>query len=341
MSLTVLRPGVLATVQDLGRRGLQHLGVVPGGAMDPVSHRIANALVGNPAEAATLEMALLGPELLVGCDALVALHGARFAAEIEGTALPQSRPVLVRSGARLRLGRAVVGCFGYLAVAGGLGVEPVLGSRSTYLAGGFGGWHGRSLARDAELPFAADAEAVARVRFARIIARHRPQAAARFETVRWLAPALTLPEHDESVIRTVEGLHVPLFDEAARDLFYGARWHIAPDSNRMGFRLRGPRLALVQPADILSQATCLGTVQVPPAGQPIVLMADHQTTGGYPRLAEVIAADMPRLAQSKPGATLRFAAVTLAEADAAREALGTLVDQVVERILWELGDEGD
>jgi len=341
MTLRVLRPGVLATVQDLGRRGLGHLGVVAGGAMDPVSHRVANALVGNRGDAATLEVALLGPELLIGCDALVALHGGEFAAEIDGAPLPQSRPVLLPADARLRIGRVTAGCFGYLAVAGGLHVDPVLGSRSTYLAGGFGGWRGRSLARDAALPFAEGAEALAHARFARVTARHRIVALGRCQTVRWLAPPITLPEHDGSVIRAVDGLHSGLFDKAARALFFGERWRIAPDSNRMGFRLLGPRLALAGPAEILSQATCLGTVQVPPGGQPIVLMADHQTTGGYPGIAEVIAADVPRLAQLKPSASVRFAEVTLAEADAAREAACTLVDQLVERILWEFGNEGD
>jgi antagonist of KipI len=341
MSLKVLRPGVLATVQDLGRRGFQHLGIVPGGAMDPVSHRIANALVGNDTEAATLEIAVLGPELLIGCDALLALHGARFAAEIDGVPLPQSRPVFVHSGARLRIGRAVTGCFGYLAVAGGMDVEAVLGSRSTHLAGGFGGWRGRSLARNAEVPFAPDATALAAARFGRLTVRHRAAAVACSETVRWFAPAMTLPEHDAPAIRAVEGMHAALFDEAGRGLFFNERWRIAPDSNRMGYRLLGPRLVLTTPTEILSQATCLGTVQIPPAGQPIVLMADHQTTGGYPRIAEVIAADTPRLAQLEPSATLRFVEATLAEADAAREAISARVEQLVERILWEFGDEGD
>jgi antagonist of KipI len=341
MSLRVLRTGALATVQDLGRRGLQHLGIVPGGAMDPVSHRVANALVGNHAEAATLEIALSGPELAFGCDALVALHGARFAAEVDGTPLPQSRPVLVRAGARLRIARAEAGCFGYLAVAGGIDVQPVLGSRSTYLAGGFGGWRGRLLERDAILPFAPDAPALAAARFARATRRRRSIAAGRFDTVGWFAPPATLPEHDAPVVRTVEGVHAGLFVETARAAFFGERWRIAPDSNRMGFRLLGPRLELAAPTEILSQATCLGTVQVPPAGQPIVLMADHQTTGGYPKIAEAIAADAPMLAQLAPGASLRFAAATLPEADAAREALCSRVDTLVQHILWEFGDESD
>jgi antagonist of KipI len=341
MSVRVLRPGALATVQDLGRRGLQHLGIVAGGAMDPASHRIANALVGNQADAATLEVALSGPELAFDGDALVALYGARFAADVDGTSLPQARPVLVRAGARVRITRAEAGCFAYLAVAGGIDVPEVLGSRSTYLSGGFGGWRGRLIERGAVLPLGADAAGLAAARFARATRRRRPVAAGRCETVAWFAPAATLPEHDAPVVRTVEGLHAGLFGDTARAAFYAEPWRVAPDSNRMGFRLLGPRLELAAPVEILSQATCLGTVQVPPAGQPIVLMADHQTTGGYPKIAEAIAADTPLLAQLAPGATLRFAPATLAEADAAREALRTRVDALVERILWEFGDESD
>jgi antagonist of KipI len=341
MSLRVLRPGALATVQDLGRRGRQHLGIVPGGAMDPISHRIANALVGNPPDAATIEIALSGPEVAFDGDALLAVHGARFAAHADGAPLPQSRPVLVRSGTRVRIGRAEAGCFGYLAIAGGIDVEPVLGSRSTYLAGGFGGWRGRVLERGAVLPFAPEAASLAAARFARATRRRRSIPVGRCATVRWFAPAATLPEHDAPVVRAIEGIHAGLFAEGARTAFYAERWRIAPDSNRMGFRLLGPQLGLAAPTEILSQATCLGTVQVPPAGQPIVLMADHQTTGGYPKIAEAIAADAPMLAQLAPGAWLRFAAATLAEADAAREALGAQVDTLVERIRWEFGDEGD
>jgi antagonist of KipI len=343
MSLRVLRPAALATVQDLGRPGRQHLGIVPGGAMDPVSHRIANALVGNRDDAATLEIALSGPELLFTRDALCALYGARFTATVGAAALPMARPVHVRAGTPVRIGRAKDGCFAYLAVAGGLDVPMVLGSRSTYLPGGFGGWRGRALERDAALPLADDVEALSEERFARASRRHGttgagPKAA---RTVTWFAPALTLSEHDAAVIRVIDGLHRDLFDEGSRKASLGDVWRVASDSNRIGFRLLGPKLVLVEPTEILTQPTCRGTVQVPPGGQPIALMADHQTTGGYPKMAEVISADVPRLAQRPPGTSLHFAAATLDEADAAREALGGQVAGLVERILWEFDDEGD
>jgi biotin-dependent carboxylase-like uncharacterized protein len=336
----MLRPGALATLQDLGRAGMQHLGIVPGGAMDPVSHRIANALVGNRADAATLEIALSGPELAFERTALVALAGARFEAWLGPAPFPAARPVRVRAGSRLRIGRAAAGAFGYLAIAGGFDVPAVLGSRGTYLPGGLGGLGGRLLASGASLPLAADAEALSAVRFARAT-RKRDEVeldggAAR--SVRWFAPPLTVPATEPAVARAVEGVHAGLFTDAARAAFYGERWRVAADSNRMGYRLVGPRLELVAPTEILSQATCLGTVQVPADGQPIALMADHQTTGGYPKIAEVIAADAPSLAQVPPGGEVRFAAVKFDEADAAREALAKRVNQLVERILWEYGD---
>jgi biotin-dependent carboxylase-like uncharacterized protein len=343
VSLRVLRPGALATVQDLGRGGLQHLAIVPGGAMDRASHRIANALVGNRLDSATLEIALSGPELLFNGVALVALHGARFEAALDGAAFPASRPVLVRAGARLRIGRAIEGCFGYLAVAGGIEVPLVLGSRCTYLPGGFGGLDGRLIATGATLPVAANADTVSASRFARITTQGNTVVvgAGAGQSVRWHAPALTLPSTDPPVAHAVEGAHAELFAEAARAAFFGERWRVAADSNRMGFRLLGPKLDLVRATEIVSQATCLGTVQVPANGQPIVLMADHQTTGGYPKIAEVIAADVPALAQLPPGGSVRFLKATLEDADSARESFEIRVAKLVERILWEFSDEDD
>lgn len=342
MTLKVLRPGAFATVQDLGRRGLQHLGIVPGGAMDPISHRVANALVGNRRDLATLEIALAGPELLFQDTALVALYGARFEAYLDDVPLPQSRPVLAAPGQRLRIGRALEGAFAYLAIAGGVDVPAVLGSRSTYLSGGFGGLGGRSLAAGATLPCIDGSSAKSSARFAQVERRGSTIAMDRGgRSVKWLAPPLTLPATEPVVVRVLEGVHAGSFSDAALDGFLETRWRLAAESNRMGFRLLGPRLELRAPTEIVSQATCLGTVQVPASGQPIVLMADHQTTGGYPKIAEVVSADVPLLAQAAAGTTIRFVRATLAEADDARAAAAAQVDQLIERILWEFGDEGD
>jgi len=342
MTVRVVRSGLLCTVQDLGRPGLQHLAIVPGGAIDAPSHRIANALVGNDEAAATLEFALAGPELEFARDALVALHGARFDARIDGAPLPLSRPVFVPAGARVRVGRATGGAFGYLAVAGGIAVPPVLGSRSTALAGAFGGLRGRALAAGDELPLADDAHDLARARCARLTGRgaQRAVGTAAASSVRWSAPALTVPATDPLVVRIVDGVHAELFDPASRAALLAERWRVTPESNRMGYRLSGPKLGLVEPREIVSQPVCFGTVQVPAGGQPIVLMADRQTTGGYPRIAEVIAADVPRLAQATPGVTaVHFERATLDSADEAREALARRVKELIERLRWEYRDE--
>ena len=346
MTIRVLRAGVLATVQDLGRPGMQHLAIVPGGAMDTASHRLANALVGNVDDAATLEIALAGPELVFDSDALIALHGARFEPRLDGAPMPVSRPVRVQAGARLSVGRAVEGAFVYMAVAGGIEVPRVLGSRSTYVPAGFGGLGGRAVAAGDTLPLAPQAGALAGARYAALARSGRAldlQSGA--ASVRWSAPMITLPlgaasADDAIVVRVVDGVHSRLFGKASRAEFLSARWRVAAESNRMGYRLAGPRLALEQPRDIMSQPVGFGTVQVPAGGQPIVLMADRQTTGGYPRIAEVIAADVPRLAQATPGrATLRFERVTLEAADAAYGEFAQRVGEIIERLRWEFGDD--
>jgi antagonist of KipI len=342
MTIRVLHAGVLVTVQDLGRPGMQHLAIVPGGAMDPISHRLANALVGNAPALATLEFALAGPELTFECDILVALHGARCDPLLDGAPMPVSRPVFVRAGSRLRVGHAVEGSFGYLAVAGGIDVAPVLGSRSTYLSGGFGGLGGHLVTAGAELPLALEASALSTVRLELLARGGRTMSVGDTHaiSVRWSAPPMTLPSTAAVVVRVVDGVHAELFDKASREAFLRDRWRVAPESNRMGYRLSGPKLALAAPREIVSQAVGFGTVQVPSGGQPIVLMADRQTTGGYPRIAEVIAADIARLAQATPGSTaLRFERVTLEAADAARGDVARRVDDLIERLRWEFGDE--
>jgi antagonist of KipI len=341
MTIRVLRGGALATVQDLGRPGMQHLAIVPGGAMDAVSHRVANALVGNTVDAATLELALAGPELEFAHATLIALYGARFDAHVDGAACPLARPVLVPAGAHLKIGPASEGAFGYLAVAGGIDVPLVLGSRSTYLAGAFGGLGGAAVAAGAELPLHRDAAALARARSQSLARRAKPVALpGTAASVRWSAPSLTLPTSEPGVVRVIDGVHLELFSSEARAAFLRERWRVAPESNRMGYRLSGSPLALVTPREIVSQPVCFGTVQVPAGGQPIVLMADRQTTGGYPRIAEVIAADIASLAQRAPGrASVRFERVTLDAADAAREVFTRRIDDLIERLLWEFGDE--
>lgn len=333
-SIRVLRPGLLTTVQDAGRHGLQHLGVVPGGAMDPVAAALANALVGNSPGDAVLEITVTGPELQFGCTALIALCGARFAARLDGAPLPPDRPVLAEQGARLAVGRAQAGARACLAVAGAIAVPPVLGSRSTLLPAAFGGFEGRALRAGDCLPLVADAARIATQRYAALAARRTLAGVA---SVGWSVPALTLPLREPITLHAMPGRHHALFDAASQRAFFEAEWKVTPESDRMGFRLAGPVLARAAALEIHSEPTCLGTVQVPANGQPIALMVDHQTTGGYPRIAEIASADVPRLAQLSPGATLRFVRCTLEEAVALRRALRRRLAALERALAWSYG----
>lgn len=325
MTIRVVRPGLLMTVQDLGRPGHQHIGLCPGGALDPLSLELANALVGNEAGAAALELTVAGPELQFERDTLVALAGAAFDADI-----PIERPVLVAQGSRLSIGHAERGARGYLAVAGGIAVEPVLGSRSTYLPGRFGGLQGRVVQRGDALPLVPESERLSHERFAAL--RHR-----RGNTVRWWIPPLTVPDRMPVVLHAIEGQHFADFDSSAQRAFFDAIWRVTPESNRMGCRLAGPPLVRAKKDQILSAPTGLGSVQVPAGGAPIALLADRQTTGGYPRIAEIASADVSRLAQIPPGGTLRFARCGLDMAAELRKDVRTRLETALQGIAWEYG----
>jgi antagonist of KipI len=325
MSIRIQRPGLLMTVQDLGRHGHQHVGLCPGGAMDPMSLTLANALVKNASGTAALELTVLGPDLEFERDTLVALVGAEFE-----TDFPLNRPVLIAKGSRISISRAARGARAYLAVAGGIAVDSVLGSRSTYLPGEFGGLDGRVLKRGDVLPLTEDSEKLSLERFEAL--KHK-----RGNSVRWSVPSLTVPDREPIVLHALEGEHFADFDPNMQRAFFDAVWRVTPDSNRMGYRLAGPQLVRGKKDEILSAPTCLGTVQVPANGVPIALMADHQTTGGYPRIAEIASADVPRLAQIAPGGTVHFARCGLDIAAELRKDARTRLETALRGIAWEYG----
>jgi len=306
MTLRVHRAGILSTLQDRGRYGYQRYGMPVGGVMDEHSHRLANLLVRNAEDDATLELTLAGPRLEFTDSALIAICGGDFAPTIGGQEVPASRPVLVRAGSVLDLAVCRLGCRAYLAIAGGFDVPAVMGSKSTYLPAGIGGFKGRALRRGDELP-------VQRASADLYPALHRAlQSAEAFACPKWSVHAnAALMAHDHHRIRFIQGRHFGLFSESSRAQFVSAEFRIAANSDRMGYRLEGPTLALAQPGDILPEAVTFGSVQVPPDGKPIVLMANRQTTGGYPLIGEVASVDLPLLAQLPPGDTLRFEPITL------------------------------
>jgi antagonist of KipI len=308
MSLRILRPGLLTTVQDLGRPGYQHLGVVISGAMDALALRVANLLVGNATGAAGLEITLLGPTIRFESEQLIALAGADLSPTLDGRPMPPYRPVAVRAGTVLAFGAARAGCRAYLAVTGGLAVPLVLGSRATYLRATLGGWHGRALLAGDELPTGEPTATGQRLQQALT-----PAFLANWTAARWTP----CPTHrPQPLIRAVRGPEYAQFDGASQRAFWQEPFTVTPAADRMGYRLQGPVLHREIATELLSSAVTFGTVQVPPGGQPIVLLADAQTTGGYPRLAQVITADFSALAQARPGQQLRFQEVSLAEAQA-------------------------
>jgi antagonist of KipI len=288
MALTVLDPGLLTTVQDLGRTGCQHLGVPVSGAMDRFAMVAANRLVGNPPAAAGLEALWLGPALRTESDCLVAAAGAGFTLEVDGRSFPLWLAVYVRRGQVLRLVAGepggIPGCWGYLTVAGGLDVPQVLGSRATYLRGGFGGIKGRPLQVGDVLPFGGPPPGELAAGAGRsLVAAYRPAYGER------------------PTLEVILGPQAGAFTPGGLAAFLEGEYAVSLVSDRMGYRLEGPPIEHGSPADILSEPVALGAVQVPADGQPLVLLADRQTAGGYTKIATVVSADLPVLVQSPPG----------------------------------------
>ncbi|MFD0678489.1 MULTISPECIES: 5-oxoprolinase subunit C family protein [unclassified Paenibacillus] len=314
MTIEVIKAGLFTTVQDGGRFGYRGIGVVTSGAMDRFALQAANLLVGNEPGAAVLEMTLTGASLEFHDDALVALCGADMdARDEEGPPLPGWRPVLVRGGTALRLGHTRRGARACLAVAGGIAVPAVLASRSTHVRSRLGGLAGRALQPGDRLqvgpPAAAAAALAARLAAAAPEAQIAPAAWA-------IAPKARPPYAEHPVVRVTRGREAESFAGGSLQSFLSTPYRVTPQSDRMGYRLNGERLLLSEPLEMISESVTMGTVQVPPDGQPIILMADAQTTGGYPRMAQVAAVDLPVLAQMRPGSMLRFQEISLAAAQA-------------------------
>ena len=322
----VIKPGRLTTVQDLGRTGSQRYGVTTGGAADAGALRLANLLVGNPEGAAGLEITLAGPSLHFAEEALVAIGGGEFEVTVEGQRLPMWRPVWLKAGAELVLGEARTGVRAYLAVAGGFAVPRVLGGRGTYLAAGFGGFEGRAL-RAGDVLKVGPASLWAR-RLAAALAGEQP-----WNSVRWEVGAAARPRYSAApVVRVVRGPQWDWFGGEARERFWSGRFTVTPRSNRMGLRLAGAALDLETPREMVSEGVVVGAVQVPPDGQPIVLLADGQTIGGYPKIAVVATSDLPLLAQLRPDDTIGFQDVSVAEAQELLLAAGRLFATVKQGI---------
>jgi len=341
VSLRIVGAGLQTTIQDLGRPAHQRHGIPVGGAMDRTALRVANMLVGNDDDAACLEATLIGPTIGFERAALIALGGADLEATIDGQRIPGWHAVCVPSGGTLRFGAPTVGCRAYIAIAGGVDVPPVFESRSTYLRAAFGGLGGRAL-RAGDIVALGEPSPLSRAigesmratargadRGARIAGRGAPSTTTTGPRVeakpgtgrpvvtiaRWSAGATLRPGYSsEPVLRLLAGAHTEALSRESRAALFTAVFRVSASSDRMGYRLEGPSLSMREPLEVLSEAVTFGTVQLPAGGEPIVLMADRQTTGGYPRIGEVASVDLPLIAQLKPGDRLRFRTVTLEDA---------------------------
>ncbi len=309
-ALFVADPGLLTTVQDLGRFGHQRVGVPPSGPMDRVAFLVANRLVGNPDGAAALECTIKGPRLEVRQAATVAVTGAPMGFTVNGQAAPPWTAVPVRPGDVCGFQMASAGCRAYLAVAGGIDVPPALGSRATYLRGRLGGIGGRALQKGDALPVGAAAGAVREGRT--VPETRRPPYPAERE-----CRVILGPQDDRF---TAEGIRA----------FLEGLYDVTPQADRMGYRLSGPEIPHVRGHDIVSDGIPLGGIQVPGERQPIVLLVDRQTTGGYTKIATVIGVDIGAIGQTRPGHRIRFRRVALAEAHAARAAEAAWLARAIE-----------
>ncbi|MGC9395330.1 MAG: biotin-dependent carboxyltransferase family protein [Anaerolineae bacterium] len=294
--LEVLEPGLLTTVQDAGRRGWARYGVPPSGPLDTAAFTAANALVGNPPDAAALEITFAGPTLRVSRECLIAVCGATFDVWVGVLPVPLWHAVYVRARRIITFGARRSGARAYLAISGGIALPPFLGSQATYLPGGFGGMGGRALRAGDRLPLGP------------ATMRNPAQHAGRIWPEDRRPPYTPRP-----VLRVVLGPQDDYFTAEGVATFLNGVYRLTPEADRMGARLQGPPIAHRGPTGIVSDGVVTGSVQVPPDGQPIVMLADHQTTGGYPKIATVLRADLPLLAQCLPGDSVASCVVRFAE----------------------------
>jgi len=306
--LEILNVSGLATIQDLGRAGWRRFGVPVSGPMDAFAFRAANLLVGNSLGAAAIEIGAGEIELTATQDCVIAAAGAGFSLSVYIWKFPLWGSCLVRAGWKVHLKKSGFGMWGYLAVAGGIEVESVLDSRSTYLRGNFGGLDGRLLQAGDHLQSGKPSRALDELAARTLIEDARPV------------------YHENPTVDVILGPQIDRFDKKSIEVFLSNSYKVSLSSDRMGYRLEGPRVSPIGGADIVSEGMMMGAIQVPADGQPIAMMADCATAGGYPKIASVIRADLPLLAQCTPGKdSVRFRETTV---EAAQEKYRALMSKM-------------
>jgi biotin-dependent carboxylase-like uncharacterized protein len=293
ISVVVQNPGFCSTIQDFGRPGHGPLGISPSGAADPVALHIGNLLVDNPPGAAALEMTLVGGHFAFSQDATIAFSGSDFCASVDDRVLPPWQSHRVRAGERVAVRGTREGARCYLCIGGRIDVPPFLGSASTHLLSGLGGWHGRALRKGDELTVAGPFPPFVGRRLSHAFVEHLRQ---------------------RQVLRVTEGPQAEFFSQPVLQSFFSTSFSVTEESNRLGLRLEGPRIACAGKAEMITEGVGLGAIQIPPSGQPIILFVEQQTTGGYPKIANIIAADLFRVGQLRPRDVVRFERVSLSDA---------------------------
>ena len=306
MALRIIKPGLQTTVQNGGRPGNLRWGLSRGGAADTFAMALGNLLLRNPASHPCLEVAVTGPEIDVTDDVSIAVTGARFDLFHNDSLVENDEVIPLRAGDRLRFGALRSGARAYIALAGQMDLTASFGSFSTHVISGFGGLHGRAL------------------RAGDLLALHHCRA----ESRRALPAQYRLDYRARPLLRVVPGLEAQYFSPATLARFYGGGFTVSPQSNRMGIRLEGAPLPVADLPQQISSGLCMGTVQVPPNGLPIVSFVEGQTIGGYPRIAHVISADLHRLGQLTAGARLDFEVVSLRSAHRILKDKSRLLDQL-------------
>jgi antagonist of KipI len=305
MPISIIKPGLLDTIQDMGRFGYGNWGVNPGGMMDGYAGMVANMLVGNCCNEAVLEIHFPGPQILFEQNALISVTGADFSATLNDEAIPRWQPVVVRKNTVLHFPKLEWGARCYLSVHGGFNIEKWLGSYGTSLKAGAGGFHGRALQKGDELSSKENS-----IYFAGWLKEEK-----NMRVLPWRVASqrvYRLP-HEIFVIR---GYEWEKLTEASRFGFEENNFTIHPSSDRMGYRLKGSNIELTEKTELVSTAVSFGTLQLLPGSELVVLMADHQTTGGYPRIGHVVSAHFPKLAQLRPSDCVQFNLVDLETAEA-------------------------
>lgn len=311
MSITVLTPGLLTTIQDIGRYGYQKYGVIVSGAMDSYDMRLSNIIIGNDENEGVLEITLIGPSLSIAKGNLIALTGADLSPTIDGKKVPMGRPIYLNEDCTLKFGRCISGCRAYLSVAGGFDVPIFMGSKSTYLRAKLGGKDGRVLKKNDVLEIGNKGELSLKI----IEKLRQTSKEESFVFSKWYMKNYITQNSEVTNIRVFEDSQFENVSEKSIDDFFNLTFSVDTKSDRMGYRLNGPKIKLKENIEMISGEVSFGTIQIPPDGNPIILLADRGTSGGYPKIAHVVSCDLQKLVQLKPSDKVKFKKITLKEAE--------------------------